>query len=111
MNERHTVYLGLGSNLGDRQSNLAEAVQRLREFVEIEALSPVYETEPWGYADQPRFLNMALKGRTGLPAPDLLRFLKDVEEKMGRRQVDAIRYGPRPIDIDILFYDDLVYDA
>ncbi|MCZ7572955.1 MAG: GTP cyclohydrolase MptA [Ardenticatenaceae bacterium] len=110
MAQTHTVYLGLGSNLGDRQSNLAEAIQRLREYVRIEELSSVYETEPWGYAEQPAFLNMVIKGQTGLPPQDLLRFLKDIEEKMGRRQVNAVRYGPRPIDIDILFYDDVVLD-
>lgn len=110
MANTHTVYLGLGSNLGDRQTNLVEAAQRLRDYVRIDQLSPVYETEPWGYTDQPLFLNMVVKGRTGLPPQDLLRFLKDVEEKMGRRQVTAVRYGPRPIDIDILFYDDQIID-
>ena len=100
------VYLGLGSNLGDRQANLAEALQSLRGHVRIERVSPVYETEPLHVTDQPRFLNLAAKGVTVLEPAALLAAVKRMEDRMGRRP--GARYGPRPIDIDILFFDDRV---
>jgi GTP cyclohydrolase-4 len=100
------VYLGLGSNLGDRQANLAEALQSLRGHVRIERVSPVYETEPVHVTDQPRFLNLAVKGVTTLEPDALLAVVKRIETRMGRRPGE--RYGPRPIDIDILFFGDRV---
>jgi GTP cyclohydrolase-4 len=103
------VYLGLGANLGDRQSNLAEALQSLQGHVRIERLSPVYETEPAHVADQPRFLNLAVKGVTALDPTALLAVVKRIEARMGRRAGE--RYGPRPIDIDILFFGDRVVDT
>jgi GTP cyclohydrolase IV len=106
MASQHIVYFGLGSNLGDRQANLVEAVQSLRAQVHMDQLSSVYETEPAYVTDQPRFLNMAARGVTALKPDELLAFLKRIEQRMGRRQTE--RYGPRPIDLDILFYDDLV---
>ena len=104
MASQHTVYFGLGSNIGDRQANMVEAIQRLRAQVSVSLLSSVYETEPAYVTDQPRFLNMAVKGVTALDPHALLAFLKRTEEGMGRRE--KMRYGPRPIDIDILFFDD-----
>src|SRR6266699_2799850 len=101
----HTVYLGLGSNLGDRRGNLAAALQRLREVIEITSVSSVYDTEPVGFADQPRFLNIVLRGQTALDPEALLGYVKQIEAKLGRQP--SFRYGPRPIDIDILLYDDL----
>jgi GTP cyclohydrolase-4 len=106
MASQHTVYFGLGSNLGDRQANLVEGIQRLRTQVDALRLSSVYETEPEYVAEQPRFLNMVAKGVTALDPHALLAFLKRIELGMGRRH--SIRYGPRPIDIDILFFDDQV---
>jgi GTP cyclohydrolase-4 len=103
---QHTVYFGLGSNLGDRQANLVEGIQRLRGQVELSRLSSVYETEPAYVTDQPRFLNMVATGTTALEPHALLEFLKRIEQRMGRRE--TVRYGPRPIDIDILFYDEQV---
>jgi GTP cyclohydrolase-4 len=103
------VYLGLGANLGDRQANLAEALQSLRSHLQIERVSPVYETEPMHVADQPRFLNLAVKGVTLLEPADLLTVVKRIESRMGRRASE--RYGPRPIDIDILFFGDRVVDT
>ena len=100
------VYLGLGSNLGDRQANLAEAVQSLRAQVRIDRVSPVYETEPQVVTDQPRFLNLVVKGTTALEPAELLAVAKRIESRMGRRPGE--RFGPRPIDIDILFYDDRI---
>ncbi len=105
----HVVYLGLGSNLGDRDANLVEAIRSLRARVRIERLSSAYETEPAYRADQPRFLNMAIKGHTALSPDDLLAFLKQIEERMGRRPTG--RYGPRPIDLDILLCDQEVIDT
>ncbi len=101
----HTVYLALGANLGDRRGNLAAALQRLREVMEIDRVSSIYETDPVGYTDQPRFLNIACCGKTWLDAENLLRYAKEIETAIGRKP--SFRNGPRPIDIDILFYDDL----
>ncbi len=101
----HTVYLALGSNMGDRRGNLAAALQQLREMMEISAISSIYETEPVGYLEQARFLNMVCSGKTGLSAQELLRRVKEIEKSLGRQP--TFRNGPRPIDIDILFYDDL----
>ncbi|MFM8321262.1 MAG: 2-amino-4-hydroxy-6-hydroxymethyldihydropteridine diphosphokinase [Chloroflexota bacterium] len=104
----HTVYLALGANLGDREANLRAAVAGLAPFVRVEQLSPVYETPPWGVLDQPAFLNQALRGRTALAPLDLLQALKTLERDLGR--LPGLRYGPRQIDLDILFYDDLRLD-
>lgn len=103
-----TIYLALGTNLGDRLANLTLAIDRIAAQVAITAQSAIYETEPWGITEQPRFLNMALRGETTLPPRDLLRFLKGIERVLGRAQ--GIRYGPRLIDIDILFYADHLID-
>jgi len=101
----HIVHLALGSNLGDRRGNLAAALQRLREVVDIESVSSVYETEPVGYLEQPRFLNIACCGKTWLSAQELLKYTQAIEVAIGRRP--SFRNGPRPIDIDILLYDDM----
>ncbi len=106
MPERHQVYLGLGANLGDRQGNILQALQYVQARASIPAVSSFYETEPVGYLDQPKFLNICCALETDLPPRDLLRFLKWIEKRMGR--MEAFRNAPRPIDIDILFYDDLV---
>lgn len=98
-----TVYLGLGGNMGDRLANLKQALVLLSAKLCIEQVSSVYETEPQGYAEQPMFLNAALRARTGLPAAKLLKFIKSVEKKLGR--IPSFRNAPRPADIDILFYD------
>jgi 2-amino-4-hydroxy-6-hydroxymethyldihydropteridine diphosphokinase len=105
----HQAYLCLGTNLGDRPANLAAARSALSEFSHLEASSSIYETEPWGYADQPRFLNQVIRISTALEPEDLLAALKNIETRLGRQP--TFRYGPRPIDIDILFYDDLLYNS
>lgn len=104
----HTIYLALGANIGDRRGNLAAALQRLREVMEIEKVSSIYETDPVGYADQPRFLNIVCRGKTWLVAENLLKYAKEIESAIGRKP--SFRNGPRPIDIDILFYDDLTQE-
>lgn len=99
------VYIALGSNLGDRRANLIDAISQLRQKMSVEQISSVYETEPAYVTDQPRFYNMVLRGRSGLPPEELLRFLKSIERRMGRQR--TLRYGPRPIDLDILVYGSL----
>ena len=100
------VYLALGANLGDREKNLRDALRQIAPFVEIERVSSIYETEPWGVHDQPWFLNLVCAGTTALSPVDLLRRAKKIENEMGR--AEGIRFGPRPIDIDILFYDRVI---
>jgi 2-amino-4-hydroxy-6-hydroxymethyldihydropteridine diphosphokinase len=102
------VYLALGTNLGDRLENLRAAVHALAPSVRVTALSSVYETSPWGYTDQPAFLNMALAAETDLEPLALIAFLKKLETDLGREK--TFRNGPRLIDMDILFYDDLRLD-
>jgi 2-amino-4-hydroxy-6-hydroxymethyldihydropteridine diphosphokinase len=103
------VYIALGSNLGDRPANLKTAVQALQPSVSILDCSPIYETPPWGYVDQPAFLNRVVKGQTQLSPGELLDLLKRVEADMGRQK--TMLNGPRLIDLDILFYDNLVLDT
>ncbi|HEX6029873.1 MAG TPA: 2-amino-4-hydroxy-6-hydroxymethyldihydropteridine diphosphokinase [Tepidiformaceae bacterium] len=100
-----TVFLALGSNLGDRLANLQAAINLLWERgVQIHAASSVWETAPVP-ADQPAYLNAVLRASTSLQPHDLLHVAKDIEHDLGRRP--SRRWGPRPIDIDILFYSDL----
>ena len=104
----HTVYLALGTNISDRAANFAEALQILRSFLVIVDLSPVYETPPWGFEDQPPFLNMVVRVETDLSPDELMTRLKRIEHQMGR--TPTVRFGPRLIDLDLLFYDDLVVE-
>ncbi len=99
-------YIGLGVNLGDRAANLANARSALSPAVRILRSSSIYETEPWGFRDQPAFLNQALEAETGLAPLDLLAYLKQIEAALGRQP--TFRYGPRLIDMDILLYGDLI---
>lgn len=103
-----TVFLGLGTNLGDRADNLRTALAALATLGEVEAVSAVYETAPLYVTDQPAFLNMAARLRTELAPRALLAELKRMEAELGR--VASVRYGPRLIDLDILFYDSRVVD-
>lgn len=107
--DKHIVYLSLGSNLDNRLNNLKEAVAVLTPQMEVKAKSHIYETLPWGYQDQPKFLNQVLKAQTYLEPEPLLRHLKRLETALGRKA--SFRNGPRLIDIDILFYDELVLNT
>jgi 2-amino-4-hydroxy-6-hydroxymethyldihydropteridine diphosphokinase len=100
------VYLALGTNLGDRMRNLRAAIQQLASHVTLTRISPIYETEPWGVADQADFLNLVVEGKTELAPTELLLALQAIEQRMGRQR--TVRYGPRVIDLDILLYDDVV---
>lgn len=108
MSELPAVFLALGSNLGDRRRNLAVALLRLEPLLRVEAVSSLYETEPVG-PDQPKYLNAVCRGITGLAPRALLRHVQEVEREIGRRP-DGTRWGPRPIDIDLLLYGDVVAD-
>src|SRR5215208_2465489 len=107
--KEHIVYLALGSNLGNRLSNLKEAIAALPPQMEVKAKSAVYETPPWGYEDQPKFLNQVLKATTYLDPEPLLKHLKRLEVALGRKA--SFQNGPRLIDIDILFYDELILNT
>jgi 2-amino-4-hydroxy-6-hydroxymethyldihydropteridine diphosphokinase len=103
------VTLALGSNLGDRAENLRRARQALALDFQLRVCSRVYETEPAYLADQPRFYNQVCQGHTALSPLAVLRRLKALELELGR--VPSARFGPRLIDLDLLFYDDLVLDT
>lgn len=107
--ENHIVYLALGSNLGDRQDNLRQAIASLPPQMDVKAKSHIYETPPWGYEDQPKFYNQVVKVDTYVQPEPLLKHLKRLEVALGRQA--TFRNGPRLIDIDMLFYDHLVLDT
>ncbi len=105
----HTVYLALGSNMGNRLANLKNAISNLPPQMDVKKRSPVYETPPWGYADQPPFLNQCVMAETYLEPESLLGHLKRLESALGREK--SFENGPRLIDIDILFYDELILNT
>lgn len=105
----YQVYLALGTNLGNQRQNLKQALQKLPPQVTVQATSRLYKTAPAYKVDQPAFLNLVVKGQTRLSPPDLLAHLKLIEDEMGRQQ--TVRYGPRLIDLDILFFDDWVLNT
>ncbi|HEY90968.1 MAG TPA: 2-amino-4-hydroxy-6-hydroxymethyldihydropteridine diphosphokinase [Dehalococcoidia bacterium] len=107
--ETTLVYLGLGSNMGDRRANLDKALELLSQRVSVLEVSSTYDTEPVGNVSQPRFLNLACKVSTRLEPIGLLTLLKGIESKLGRKQTGP--NTPRPIDIDILFFGELAMDS
>jgi 2-amino-4-hydroxy-6-hydroxymethyldihydropteridine diphosphokinase len=111
MSETVTAYIALGSNLGERERNLREAVEALRKQhgVEVCRVSRFYETTPVGGPPQPDYLNGVVEIRTGLRAHDLLKKLQDIEKAFGRRR--ATRWGPRTLDLDLLLYGDTVIET
>ena len=100
------IYLGLGSNLGNKPANLKRAIIHLKKIIKVRKISAFYKTEPVGYKNQGWFLNCAVEAETGIKPLDLLKLLKSIEKKLKR--VKTIKYGPRTIDIDILFYGDKI---
>lgn len=102
------MYLALGSNQGDRLEYLNQALKSCPPAVEVIEPSPVYETEPWGYEDQPDFLNQVVKAKTSLSPRELLDYLQGIEQDLGRKR--TFRNAPRVIDLDILYYGDQVID-
>ena len=105
----HTVFIALGSNIGDRMKALKQANDLLPPDIIPVSFSKVYETPPWGYEDQSPFLNQVIKAQTHLSPSVLLKRLKEIERELGRQPI--FRYGPRLIDLDILFYDDMKYES
>ena len=102
------AYVGLGTNLGDREANLQRALDLLADEAEAIVASPIYETEPVGYSDQPWFLNCVASLRTSLEPRALLERLQEIEHQMGKATPFA--NGPRVIDIDLLLYEGQVID-
>jgi 2-amino-4-hydroxy-6-hydroxymethyldihydropteridine diphosphokinase len=105
-----TAYVGLGANLGDRELTLRRALDLLGERVELTGVSSFRDTEPVGYADQPRFLNAAARVETELAPLELLDLLLAVERELGRIREGGPRFGPRTIDLDLLLYGDATVD-
>jgi len=105
-----TAYLGLGSNMGNRQDNLEMALDFLSQRLRIENVSSVYDTEPVGNVEQPRFLNQVCQIYTSLAPVELFTLAKGIEKKIGRT-LDKPTNAPRPIDIDILLYGDRVIET
>ena len=102
-----TAYISIGSNLGDREENCKQALRLLHtNGILIKKQSRMYETEPWGIKDQPKFINMAIEVETDKEPEEFLAVLKNIENEIGR--TETVKWGPRVIDLDILFYDDLI---
>ena len=104
-----TVYLSLGSNVGDRVENLQSAIGRLRNFGEVRSVSSFYETEPVEFTAQPWFLNCAVQLSTEKTAEEFLAGILEIERQFGRRR-DQLK-GPRTLDIDILLFGDFIVEA
>src|SRR5438128_10596504 len=102
-----TAYVAFGANTGNREANLRMALRGLTRMARVEAVSSLYESDPVGLAEQPAFYNAVCLIETGLEPESLLRFLKTLEHEIGRRP-GAERWGPRPIDLDILLYEDRI---
>ncbi len=108
MTEAITVYLGLGSNMGDRQGNLDRALDLLSQRLRMGKISSIYDTEALGDTDQPRFLNLVCQAHTRLEPAELLALVKGLEKKLGRVGKSGT---PRPIDIDILLHGEQVMET
>ncbi len=103
---KHIAHIALGSNLGDKVRQCEEGIRQIQEVDRnrLLARSSFYKTQPLGYLDQDWFVNGVIKIETDLEPPELLRSLKEIESRLGRRE--TVRWGPRAIDLDILFFDD-----
>lgn len=104
-----TVFLALGSNVGDSVDTIGRTIDALRKELRDITVAPVYISRAVGFTDQPDFYNTALRAGTDLSPEELLKFVKSLEKKLGR--ISRFRWGPREIDIDIIFYDDLVMES
>ncbi len=103
---RHTAFLSLGSNIGNRLANLSKAIDQLREKTTVKQISSVYETAPVGNIGQSDFLNLVLELETISSPQALMQLLLEIESRLGRRRTE--KWGPRIIDMDIIFFDDAV---
>lgn len=104
------IGLGLGSNIGDKSANIARALELLetRGIVKLSAVSSIYRTKPWGYVEQDFFANACALGQTRLPPLELLAAVNAIENDMGRQK--TVRWGPRLIDVDLLFHGDETFE-
>jgi 2-amino-4-hydroxy-6-hydroxymethyldihydropteridine diphosphokinase len=103
----HIIYLLTGSNIGDSKANLQTASNHIQQQLgKVEKISSIYKTEPWGNKNQQAFLNQVLQVQTQLTPHQLIKTILEIENKMGRNR--ELKWEPRIIDIDILFYDDLI---
>ena len=106
---KHKCHISIGSNLGDRLTNCKCAIEELKKWSSIISVSSFYETEPWGYKDDNNYINMVIKISTSLSPHDLLNKLKIIEVSMGRKKKQKnVLYQARIIDLDILFFDNLI---
>ena len=106
----HKVFIAIGSNLGDRMKNIETALEKMEAYgLRIIKKSSIIETEPYGFKEQDKFLNGVILIETDLGPFELLNLLLNIEREMGRER--KIRWGPRNIDLDIIFYDDLIIDT
>ncbi len=111
MGGEHQVYLGLGSNMGDREQTIRQAVEMIAERIgRVLRCSSLIDTEPWGFESENRFLNGVILCETTLTPHQILKATQKIERDLGRRKSVRQRYVDRPIDIDILLYDDLTVD-
>ncbi len=116
MMSNHCVYLGLGSNLGNREENILRAVKKIHELIgTVECQSALFDTEPWGFSSENRFLNAVVRVKTTLSPRQLLETTKKIEKGLGRKKKSQTKngravYHDRIIDIDILLYDDITVD-
>lgn len=107
---KHVAYILLGSNMGDRKQKLQQAMERIaKDAGSVTSSSSIYETEPWGVKEQAFFLNQVIEIKTEMAPAELLMALKKTEEAIGR--TGQTKWGPREIDIDILYYDELIIDT
>ncbi|KAF0144357.1 MAG: 2-amino-4-hydroxy-6-hydroxymethyldihydropteridine diphosphokinase [Nitrospirae bacterium] len=104
------AYIGIGSNIGNREENCRKAIRLLEENgISVKRQSSMHDTEPWGVKDQPKFINMAIEIETNKNPEDLLGILKNIERQMGR--TESVKWGQRIIDLDILLFDDLILET
>lgn len=110
--EEHTVFLGLGSNLGNRREMIAKAIDKIGELIgDVDRQSKLIETEPWGFESENKFINGCVRVRTDLTPHELLQMTQLIEQDLGRKEKSSNgEYHDRPIDIDILLYDDITVD-
>jgi 2-amino-4-hydroxy-6-hydroxymethyldihydropteridine diphosphokinase len=103
------IFLGLGSNIGDREKHLTDAIAHLQPEILAVQISSIFETQPVGYLHQRDFLNIVLQGRTDLEIYELLEKAKSIEHQLGHET--TVRYGPRSIDIDILLFENKTFES
>lgn len=103
---KNIIILSLGSNIEPRLKFINKSINLIREYINVVKISRIYETIPWGYKNQEKFLNLSILGFTDITPINILNILKEVEKKVGRKE--RFRWGPREIDIDIIYYGNLI---